>query len=88
MPKVIPMTNENGNVVKNQYTYHEDDCFIFQSYDSVIAKIDQNQIYMDINKHDASVTTMKYRNQFVNMTDYEVLEAIDNGDILLVDLND
>lgn len=88
MPKVIPMLNEYGNVVKNQYTYHEDDCFIFQSYGDVIVKKDQGQIYMDINKFEGSVTTMRYRNQFLNMTDREVQESIDNGDILLVDLND
>ena len=90
MPKVIPMINEFGNTVKNQYTFHEDDCFFFQSYDDIVAKIDQAQIYIerDVFLNDMSVTTSRWLCEFLELPLYEIEARIGSGDILLVSLND
>lgn len=87
MLKVIPVKNEFGNVVKNQYTYWDGKDFVFQSYDDIIVRQTPDQIYLDQNNHDTSVTTRKYRNQFLGMTDDEVSEAIQNDELVLMDLN-
>ena len=44
-------------------------------------------IYLDINKWDYSVTTGKYRNQFLGETKKETQAKIDSGEYALVDLN-
>lgn len=87
MLKVIPVRNEFGNVVKNQYTYWDGQDFVFQSYDDIVVRQTPDQIYLDQNAYNASVTTRKYRNQFLNMTDAEVSEAIQTNDLVLMDLN-
>jgi len=43
--------------------------------------------YLDKNKWDYSVTTGKYRNQFLNETKKETQKKIDSGEYKLVDLN-
>lgn len=88
MPKVIPMINEFGNTVKNQYTFNADDCRFFQSYDDIVAKIDQTQVYVDIKLYrNMSVTTLKWLLVFLDTTEQEFEENVSNGEILLIDLN-
>jgi len=85
--KVVPMLNEVGNVVKNQYTYYFEGSHIFQSYDRWVIKVEDNgegQIYLDEKSWDASKTTAKYRNQFLNN---EIHEKIKSEEIKVVDLN-
>ena len=63
---------------------------VFQSYSSVIAKKvydGTGRIYIDKNKWDYSVTTGKYRNQFLNETKKETQAKIDSGEYILTDLN-
>ena len=90
MPKVIPMINEFGNTVKNQYSFKAEDCEFFQSYDDIVAKIDQTQIYIDKKLYDGemSVTTSKWLSQFLNLQLHEIDEKVTSGDILLIPLND
>lgn len=87
--KVVPMLNEIGNVVKNQYTFYVNDDHYFQSYDQYVAKVTEDgQIFLDSKFHDASKTTEKYRNRFLNMSNVEVINGMNNGDIQLVNLNE
>lgn len=61
----------------------------FQSYDSVIAKknILTDEITLDKNYWDYSVTTGKYRNQFLNENKAETVKKIKSGEYKLADLN-
>lgn len=75
----------------------------FQSYKSIIAKIpdlhnttaftkndlnsDRFQIVLDKKYWNYSMTTSKYRNQFLNETTKETQAKINSGEYKLVDLN-
>ncbi len=99
--KIQNMTSSNGNKVANQFIITEDEnpmsgnaVQYFQSYDSIIAKIDKfragvanRQIWLDINKWDYSKTTGKYRNQFLGETRKETERKIKEGIYILTDLN-
>ena len=91
--KVKNMTNSNGNKVANQFIvqgehYGERGEF-FQSYNSVIAFIPSggSSITLDSNYWDYSVTTSRYRNQFLSETKKETQKKIDSGEYILADLN-
>lgn len=68
----------------------------FQSYQSVIVLKayecgntgNCHQIFLDVNKWDYSVTTGKYRNQFLGETKAETQKKINAGVYKLVDLNE
>ena len=94
------MTSSRGNSVPNQFVLTEFGRgaignFIkretFQSYDSVIAVItrwdDRTDVELDENTWDYSVTTGKYRNQFLNEDKKETERKIKEGIYRLVDLN-
>jgi hypothetical protein len=97
--KVQNMMSRNGNKVANQFiinTYFTDGDIcstkVFQSYDSAIVQIDNYnngtyQVTLDRNYWDYSVTTGKYRNQFLRETKKETLAKIDSGEYILADLN-
>lgn len=99
--KVENMTNSNGNKVANQFIITDDENEMsgnaeryFQSYSSVIVKIDKfragvrnRQIWLDRNKWDYSKTTGKYRNQFLGETKRETEAKIKSGEYVLTDLN-
>lgn len=72
----------NGNFIKRE---------TFQSYDSVIAvRIvweDRTDITLDSAHWDFSVTTGKYRNQFLGETKAETLKKIESGIYKLDNLN-
>jgi hypothetical protein len=88
----------NGKV-KNQFIIQTDKGLVFQSYQSVIAaKIrtakgltsllpDPFKVYLDSNYWDYSVTTGKYRNQFLGETKKETEAKIKSGEYILIDLN-
>lgn len=63
----------------------------FQSYQTVIVKKqyfhDGMQVTLDADAWDYSVTTSKYRNQFLNETKKETQAKIDSGEYTLADLN-
>ena len=81
------MTSNNGNKIANQFIIYQDDQVFFQSYDSMIAMVQDHYIELDVNYWNYSKTTVKYRNKFVNMTTKEVENAIKNGLITLTNLN-
>ena len=87
--KVKNMTSAKGNKIANQFIIIDDNNDVtFQSYNSVIAKIIHNGlIYLDEYYWDYSVTTGKYRNQFLGEGIADTRKKIANGEYILTDLN-
>ena len=86
--KVSNMQSKSGNNVSNQFIIKTDNETIFQSYKSIIAKIDNdNNITLDSHYWDYSKTTSKYRNMFLNMTTNDIKKDIKLGNIKLDNLN-
>tara|TARA_Y100000034_G_scaffold109224_1_gene140324 strand:- start:960 stop:1217 length:258 start_codon:yes stop_codon:yes gene_type:complete len=85
------MINSRGNVVKNQFVIHDNGCEMFQSYQSLIAIVDRRtspiKVTLDEGTWDYSVTTSKYRNQFLGETKKETQAKIDSGEYQLANLN-
>lgn len=84
------VSNRSGKPVANQFAIIDDDGnMYFQSYDSIIAKVDRGnkKIYLDVRYWDYSVTTSKYRNQFLDETTKETKAKIESGDYILTNLN-
>tara|TARA_E500000318_G_scaffold110740_1_gene127052 strand:+ start:495 stop:761 length:267 start_codon:yes stop_codon:yes gene_type:complete len=86
--KVRNMTGRSGQPVKNQFILEDGKSTIFQSYDSIIAMKSGGRTYLDKYRWDYSTTTGKYRNQFLGMNKKQIEQAIEDGAIYLVDLND
>jgi len=63
--KVENMTSARGNTIANQFIISDKGEEYFQSYESIIAKRSQGKIYLDEYYWDYSVTTGKYRNDFL-----------------------
>jgi hypothetical protein len=59
----------------------------FCSYSTIIAAEIQGKTYLDKSKWDYSVTTGKYRNQFLGLNKKETEALIKSGSIKLVNLN-
>ena len=98
--KVQNIKGKNGRAIPNQFiiegSSHNDWPgsstiwgTMFQSYDSNIVFIpnDGGKIRLDSTYWDHSVTTGKYRNQFLGETKKETQAKIDSGEYILVDLN-
>lgn len=96
--KVKNMESTKGNTVPNQFIIEAIpvsiggslllDCDVFQSYNSIIAVRDlTGRVYLDPVYWDYSVTTGKYRNQFLGENKAETQKKIDSGEYVIVDLN-
>jgi hypothetical protein len=96
--KVENMISAKGNKVANQFIitdkqYDEkEDSWItketFQSYDSTIAIIfSSGVVLLDENTWDYSVTTGKYRNDFLGEGIAETRAKIKSGEYILMNLN-
>ena len=96
--KVENMISAKGNKVANQFIitdkqYDEKEggwitTETFQSYDSTIAVIfSSGVVLLDENTWDYSVTTGKYRNDFLGEDIAETRAKIKSGEYLLTDLN-
>jgi len=86
--KVSNMVSKSGNNVSNQFIIETDNETIFQSYNSIIAKVDyDNNITLDSHYWDYSKTTSKYRNMFLNMSTNDIKKDIKLGNIKLDNLN-
>lgn len=81
------MESSCGNLVANQFIIETDNAIFFQSYQSIIAKKENGKIILDENKWDYSVTTGKYRNQFLGETKKDTQRKIDAGIYKLANLN-
>jgi hypothetical protein len=87
--KVRNMESSRGNTVPNQFIVEHGNQEYFQSYNTVIVlkDFDHGTIALDADKWDYSVTTGKYRNQFLGETKKETQKKIDSGEYKLVNLN-
>ena len=89
--KVENMTSNNGNKIANQFIIRDGDVEHFQSYDSIIVrrvtKPLHTTILLDENLWDYSVTTGKYRNQFLGEGIADTRKKIASGEYILTDLN-
>tara|TARA_R100001440_G_scaffold58_7_gene144 strand:+ start:898 stop:1176 length:279 start_codon:yes stop_codon:yes gene_type:complete len=91
MAKVTQMTGRTGKPVANQFIIMDGGDLYFQSYNTVIVRCtvegDKRVTYLDRDRWDYSVTTSKYRNQFLNCDTAEVKRRIKSGTYRLADLN-
>lgn len=83
------VSDRSQKEVANQFEIHTPDGVYFQSYQSVIAFVPNcnGQIVLDADKWDYSVTTGKYRNQFLGETKKETEKKIKSGEYVLANLN-
>ena len=85
--KVTNMLSTRGNKVPNQFIINNNGEEYFQSYKSIIAKKSNGKIYLDNYFWDYSVTTGKYRNDFLGEGIAETRKKIASGEYILTDLN-
>ena len=98
--KVQNMLSNAGNKIANQFVIEQykqhKHCTVFervfQSYNSIIARVTTdpcgpNFVELDKNYWNYSVTTGKYRNQFLNENKKETQKKINSGEYIRVDLN-
>ena len=87
--KVRNMMSNNGNFIPNQFEIYTNGGRYFQSYNSIIAFIDNNgKTFLDEYYWDYSTTTGKYRNMFLgNWGIDEAREKIKSGEYKLKNLN-
>ena len=82
------MTSSNGNKVPNQFIIRvNSEGTFFQSYDTIIAAKTPKGILLDMWRWDFSVTTGRYRNQFLGEKLAETRKKIKTGEYTLIDLN-
>ena len=85
--KITNLTSPQGNKVPNQFEVETETSIYFQSYESVIVKIENEKTFLDSKFWNWSKTTAKYRNQFLRETTKETEKKIKEGIYILTDLN-
>ena len=86
--KVLNMMSSQGNKIPNQFVIATPEGNYFQSYNSVIAFINnEGRVFLDKNKWDYSTTTGKYRNIFLGEKKDLTEKRINNNNYVLIDLN-
>ena len=85
--KITNLTSNKGNTIANQFEIRTETAIYFQSYDSIIVKIENGQTFLDINFWDYSKTTSKYRNIFLSEDKKRTEQKIKNGIYILTNLN-
>ena len=85
--KIRNMTSNLGNDVPNQFIIDDRGTTYFQSYSTIIAKERKGKITLDKDRWNFSVTTGKYRNQFLGEDIAETRNKIVNGEYKLANLN-
>lgn len=86
--KVETLTSpRSGREVANQFIIRNGSSTVFQSYRSTIVKIENGKTFLDAYYWDYSVTTGKYRNQFLGESKAETQRKIDSGEYVLTNLN-
>lgn len=87
--KVESITSARGNAIPNQFMIKDkiNNVEYFQSYNSIIVKIENGKTYLDAEKWDYSVTTGKYRNIFLGEKKIDTVKKINSGEYILADLN-
>jgi hypothetical protein len=96
MTKVKPLLGRTGKPVANQYVIVDEHGIEYlQSYNSIIARKvlyamatgTEDTVELDEKYWNYSVTTSKYRNQFLNESTKETQAKIDSGEYELAELN-
>lgn len=89
--RVKNMTSPNGNFVANQFIIIDNNATYFQSYNSIIAKIEMiegtKKIFLDEYYYNYSRTTSKYRNLFLGEITKEIERKIKEKEYILTNLN-
>jgi len=92
--KVQQMLSNNDNPVQNQFIIYQNNDIYFQSYKSIICKIDKNNdLILDSFYWDYSITTLKYLYSFIErFKGYRpnkkyIYDLIKTKQIKLTDLN-
>jgi len=86
--QVQNMTSNKGNKIANQFVIKTDDATYFQSYNSIIAKVtNDNFTFLDETYWNWSRTTSKYRSIFLNESTEETKRKIAAGHYMLTNLN-
>ena len=94
--KVSNIVNNRGNIVANQFIIEDDKATFFQSYKSIIVKIERVNVgdntmltrtILDPVYYNYSRTTSKYRNAFLGESTKEIESKIKQGVYILQDLN-
>lgn len=82
-------SNRSGREVANQFELTDDNGnTFFQSYRSIIAKIDKlGKVTLDPTYWNYSKTTSKYRSSFLGESTKETQKKIDSGEYTLANLN-
>lgn len=72
--RVQNVISSRGNAIANQFEIYVNDVKYFQSYNTIIARIDgKRKITLDANALDYSRTTSKYLYLFLGMNRKEIL---------------
>jgi hypothetical protein len=85
--KITNLTSNKGNTIANQFEIRTETALYFQSYQSIIVKIENGQTFLDSTFWNYSKTTGKYRNQFLGEDKKETEKKIKDGIYILTDLN-
>jgi hypothetical protein len=85
--KVSNIVNNRGNIVANQFLIIDGNKTYFQSYRSIIVKIEDGQIMLDPVYWNYSRTTSKHRSTFLNESTKETEKKIKEGVYILANLN-
>ncbi len=89
--KVKNMTSPNGNFVANQFIIIDNNATYFQSYNSIIAKIEMiegsKKVFLDEYYYNYSRTTSKYRNLFLGEVTKDIERKIKEKEYILTNLN-
>ena len=85
--RVENMTSSKGNAVPNQFIITDKGKEYFQSYNSIIAVKEKGQVKLDSYYWDYSVTTGKYRNDFLGENIAQTRQKIEEGTYKLTNLN-
>lgn len=85
--KITNLTSNKGNKIANQFQVTTENAIYFQSYNSMIVKIEGGQVFLDPIYWDYSRTTGKYRNIFLGEDKKTTEKKIKNGTYILTNLN-
>ena len=85
--KITNLTSNKVNTIANQFKVVTENAIYFQSYESIIVKIEGGKTYLDSQYWDYSKTTGKYRNQFLGEDKKETEKKIKEGIYILTNLN-
>jgi len=85
--KITNLTSNKGNTIANQFEIRSENAVYFQSYQSIIVKIQDGITYLDPIYWNYSKTTSKYRNQFLGEDKKETEKKIKDGIYILRNLN-